>query len=88
MSTCSQTASFSVTLPCESYVRRVARPSGSVVESSGFEPLDALHLASAEEAKADYFCSCDDRLLKKAKSFPRLKVRVMSPIELAEEIDR
>ena len=55
---------------------------------TGFGPLDALHLASAEEAHADYFCTCDDRLLRKARSFPSLKTKVMSPIELAEEIEK
>src|SRR3990172_5004671 len=31
----------------------------------GLQPFDSVHLASAEEAKADYFCTCDDELLKK-----------------------
>lgn len=34
----------------------------------GIKPLDVLHLASAEEAKADYLCTCDDGFLKRAKS--------------------
>jgi predicted nucleic acid-binding protein len=29
---------------------------------AGVKPLDALHLASAEAAAADYFVTCDDRL--------------------------
>jgi len=33
-------------------------------ETLGIKPLDALHLASAEDAQADYFCTCDDRLFK------------------------
>jgi predicted nucleic acid-binding protein len=53
----------------------------------GLGPLDALHLASAEEGEADCFCTCDDRLLKKAKRVPELHVRVISPIELIEEIE-
>jgi predicted nucleic acid-binding protein len=52
----------------------------------GIKPLDALHLASAEKGKADYFCTCDDKFLKKAKRIPGLAVKVMSPIELIEEI--
>ncbi|RMD73126.1 MAG: PIN domain-containing protein [Chloroflexi bacterium] len=28
----------------------------------GLKPLDALHVALAEAGKADYFCTCDDRL--------------------------
>jgi predicted nucleic acid-binding protein len=30
----------------------------------GIKPFDALHLALAETRKADYFCTCDDRLLQ------------------------
>ena len=33
----------------------------------GLKSLDALHLATAEEAHADYFCTCDDKFLKKVK---------------------
>jgi hypothetical protein len=36
-------------------------------EAEGMKPLDALHLASAVIAKADYFCTCDDRFLRRAK---------------------
>ncbi|MDR3402976.1 MAG: PIN domain-containing protein [Chthoniobacter sp.] len=32
---------------------------------SGQKPLDALHLACAEAAKADCFLTCDDRLIKR-----------------------
>jgi predicted nucleic acid-binding protein len=51
-------------------------------------PLDALHLALAEEAQADYFCTCDDRFLKRAKVIKSLKTKVVSPIELIEEIEK
>jgi len=54
----------------------------------GIKPLDALHLASAEEAKVDYFCSCDDGFLKKAKKLKNLKVKVVSPLELIQEIEK
>jgi predicted nucleic acid-binding protein len=52
------------------------------------EPLDALHLASAEAAHADLFCTCDDRLLKEARSIPELQTRVVSPLEAIEEIEQ
>jgi predicted nucleic acid-binding protein len=55
-------------------------------ERSGFKPLDALHLASAQDAHADYFCTCDDRLLRKAKSQTIVNVKVVSPLELAQEV--
>ncbi len=44
----------------------------------GIKTLDALHLASAAWAKADYFCTCDDKFLKKAKSMDGLNVVVVS----------
>lgn len=34
--------------------------------SQGIKPLDALHLACAVEGQADYFCTCDDRFLRRA----------------------
>lgn len=53
----------------------------------GIKPLDALHLASAEAVGADYFCTCDDKFLKKAQAVSDLKTTVVSPIELIEEIE-
>ena len=53
----------------------------------GIKPLDALHLASSEVAQADYFCTCDDRLLKKAQRIADLKTKVVTPVELIEEIE-
>ncbi len=53
----------------------------------GLKPLDALHLASAEEIQVDYFCTCDDKLLKKVKAMSDVKTKVVSPLELIEEIE-
>jgi predicted nucleic acid-binding protein len=53
----------------------------------GIKPLDALHLVSAEAAQVDYFCTCDDKFLKKAKAISDVKTKVVSPIELIEEIE-
>jgi predicted nucleic acid-binding protein len=58
-----------------------------VLNKLGIKPLDALHLASAEEVRADYFCTCDDKFLKKAKAVSDVKIKVVSPIELIEEIE-
>lgn len=46
---------------------------------------DALHLASAEAAEADFFCTCDDRFLKRAKEVGP-STKVVSPLELIAEI--
>ncbi len=53
---------------------------------AGIKPLDALHLASAEHAHADYLCTTDDKFLKKAKTIKDVKTKVVSPIQLTEEI--
>ena len=37
-------------------------------EELGMKPLDALHVASAMAVEANYFCTTDDRLLKKART--------------------
>jgi predicted nucleic acid-binding protein len=41
-------------------------------------PLDALHLAAAESARADYFLTTDDDLLRRAKR-AGVKVKVENP---------
>jgi len=38
--------------------------------------------------KADYFCTCDDKFLKKAKSIKVLKTTAVSPIQLIDEIEK
>ncbi|NUM67588.1 nucleic acid-binding protein [candidate division KSB1 bacterium] len=48
--------------------------------------LDALHLASAEAIQADCFCTTDDKLLKEARKLKKLKIKVVSPIHLIEEV--
>jgi len=55
---------------------------------AGIKPLDALHLSSAEETKVDYFCTCDDRFLKKAKKIKELRIKTVSIIELIEGIEK
>lgn len=53
---------------------------------SGVKPLDALHLAAASAAAADYFCTCDDKLLKKALALTGLSTKVVSPLDLIAEV--
>ena len=68
-------------------------PRGQLIEKKaaafvdlGIKPLDALHLASAIEAQADYFCTCDDRFLRRAKTAITHPAKVVSPLELVTEI--
>ena len=54
----------------------------------GIRPLDALHLALAEAGKADYFCTCDDKLLRNAKRVKDLMVKVINTVDLVQEIEK
>jgi len=52
--------------------------------SLGFAPLDALHLAFAEQSQANWFATTDDRLLKRArKQHALLRVQVLKPDQLS-----
>ena len=53
----------------------------------GVKPLDALHLALAEAGSVDYFCTCDDQLLRQIKRMQELRMKVMSPVELIQELE-
>ncbi len=54
----------------------------------GIKPLDALHLALVESGKADYFCTCDDQLLRNSKRVKDLTVKVANPVDLVQEIEK
>ena len=54
----------------------------------GLKPLDALHLAAAVEMQAEYFYTCDDRLLRRARQADTLQTKVVSPLELITEVTR
>ena len=56
------------------------------LEAAGCRPLDALHLSSAEAGGADYFCTCDDRLLRRARAIAAPPLKAVSPIELVGEL--
>ncbi len=47
---------------------------------------DKSQLRVLVEAEADFFCTCDDRFLKKARSLNTAPTKVLSPLELVSEI--
>jgi hypothetical protein len=76
------TAMRLVEIPDEALVARTAE-----LMVLGFKNFDAFHLASAEDAGADVFVTCDDRLLAAARRHTALlRIRVATPLELATEI--
>lgn len=49
----------------------------------GFGVLDALHVAFAEAAGADYLATCDDGLLRLGRARRgRLRVRIVNPVDI------
>jgi len=56
------------------------------IEQRGIAALDALHLASAEQAEAEWFITCDDRILRRRRR-GRLPVafNVSTPVEFVAE---
>jgi hypothetical protein len=43
--------------------------------------MDALHVACAEEAGADYFVSCDDVLVRRLNKIEDIKVQAVGLLE-------
>jgi predicted nucleic acid-binding protein len=58
----------------------------NVFEQQGIKAIDALHLATAEAASVDFFCTCDDRFYRRTKDVSALAIRVVTPLELAQEV--
>lgn len=56
------------------------------LERQGISPIDAVHLACASKARADYFGTCDDKLLRKSQSITGLECKVVSVLNLVEEV--
>lgn len=53
----------------------------------GFTVFDALHIASAEAGRADFFVTTDDRLLRRAVRLQEvLQVKVVNPVTLLLEV--
>lgn len=53
----------------------------------GIMSIDALHVAAAEFAKVDVFCTCDDKLISRLKRI-KCQTKIMNPIELIGEIEK
>lgn len=55
-------------------------------EQRGLSALDALHLALASAAQVDYFCTCDDKLFRKARTLVGLGCKVITLLNLIAEV--
>ena len=84
----------------KAFVKEILLKSNSIIQVSdsveqcarnygvlGIKALDALHLACAVNAQAHYFCTCDDRFLRRAKQIDTGQTHVVSPFELIDVIE-
>jgi len=57
------------------------------IVAAGIKPVDALHVAVSMENHVTYFCTCDDKLLKKLQTLRFDKQPCfVSPLELVVEL--
>jgi hypothetical protein len=52
------------------------------IRGLGFMDMDALHLAFAEDLKANYFVTTDDMILKRQGT---VKTKIINPVDLLKE---
>lgn len=67
------------------YTEKIKKRSKELMRISKIHTFDSLHIASAEDAKADVLLTTDDKLEKMAERL-ELKVRVMNPLKFAWEV--
>lgn len=70
-------------------VNEVIRQRARHLEQGGVKVVDALHLACAEAAQADYFVTGDDRLIKRYQQLKgaEAKPTICNPTEFVRKIE-
>jgi predicted nucleic acid-binding protein len=58
------------------------------LERRGLRAMDAVHLALASIAKADFFGTCDDKLLRNSQVLTHLTCKVVSVLALVLEVTK
>jgi len=66
----------------EEEIRKLAE---SFEKKAGLSAKDALHLACTSYSNANFFLTCDDKLIKQAERL-KLKTKIMSPIDYIREV--
>ena len=56
------------------------------LESKGIKPRDSMHLACALKWKAEYFLTCDDKLIKKASEL-NMNIKIINPLRFIEGME-
>lgn len=58
----------------------VIQQAHKIQKQSGLSSKDSLHLACSIFSKADYFITCDDKLIRQSRQL-NIKVKVLNPVE-------
>ena len=53
-------------------------------ETIGIRPRDAIHLACALKGEAEYFLTCDNKLIKKSSELG-INLKIMNPLKFIED---
>jgi len=69
----------------EQYTEAILKRAQEILRTSNIRRLDALHVASAESAKADVMLTTDDKL-EKACNRLGLRLRVVNPLKYIMEV--
>ncbi len=54
-------------------------------ESKGIKPRDSMHLACALKGKAEYFLTCDDKLIRRATTLD-INIKIINPLRFIEDM--
>jgi len=55
-------------------------------ESKGIKPRDSIHLACALKGKAEYFLTCDDKLIRGATTLD-INIKIINPLRFIEDME-
>ena len=55
-------------------------------ELKGIKPRDSMHLACALKREAEYFLTCDDKLIKRASALD-MNIKIISPLRFIEDME-
>jgi len=69
-------------------INEAAEALAESIESRGVSSMDAVHLALASIALADFFGTCDDKLLRKCQALAGLTCKVMPVLGLMPEVTK
>ena len=78
-------ALYQAATECIDYNASIKKRAEELQSQVSIRALDSLHLASAEQGKADVFLTTDDKLIRVCRKLP-LSIKVLNPISYLAEV--